>query len=69
VNAVVLKRNYFSRLQLKVFDSLVWLWRRIDRLLPWPGISLIAVLRRPITAAESTPTPISSAGQAQRKAA
>jgi SAM-dependent methyltransferase len=56
VNAVVLKRNYFSRFQLKVFDSLVWLWRRIDRLLPWPGISLIAVLRRPVAAAEPVKT-------------
>ncbi|HOY65608.1 MAG TPA: glycosyltransferase [Candidatus Ozemobacteraceae bacterium] len=30
----------------KVFDHLVWLFRRIDHLLPWPGLSLIAVARR-----------------------
>jgi len=31
---------------LKIFDKTVWLWRRIDRLLPWPGLSLIAVARK-----------------------
>ncbi|HEY9068850.1 MAG TPA: glycosyltransferase [Candidatus Ozemobacteraceae bacterium] len=30
----------------KVFDHLVWLFRRIDHLLPWPGLSLIVVARR-----------------------
>ena len=27
---------------------MIWLIRRIDRLLPWPGVSLIAVARRPL---------------------
>jgi glycosyltransferase involved in cell wall biosynthesis len=30
---------------LKLFDKSVWLWRRIDGLLPWPGLSLIVVAR------------------------
>ena len=30
---------------LKLFDKTVWLWRRIDWLLPWRGLSLIAVAR------------------------
>ena len=30
---------------LKIFDKSVWLWRRIDGLLPWPGLSLIVVAR------------------------
>ena len=46
-NGRVLKRRRFSRLQLALFDRLVWLWRRIDRFLPWPPTSIIAVLRRP----------------------
>jgi glycosyltransferase involved in cell wall biosynthesis len=46
-NAVLLKRKHFGRLQLKVFDSLVGVLRRVDRWLPWQGASLIAVLRRP----------------------
>jgi glycosyltransferase involved in cell wall biosynthesis len=28
---------------LKIFDKTVWLWRRLDPLMPWPGLSLIAV--------------------------
>jgi hypothetical protein len=31
---------------LKIFDKTVWLWRRIDPLLPWPGLSLIMVARK-----------------------
>ncbi len=42
-----LGRTSFSRVQLKIFDSLVWLSRRIDRVLPWPGLSLIAICRKP----------------------
>jgi glycosyltransferase involved in cell wall biosynthesis/ubiquinone/menaquinone biosynthesis C-methylase UbiE len=30
---------------LKIFDKTVWMWRRIDGLLPWPGLSLILVGR------------------------
>ncbi|MBX3412131.1 MAG: glycosyltransferase [Pirellulales bacterium] len=46
LNARLLKRQRFSRVQLKLYDSLVWLVRRIDRLLPWKGLSWIVVLRR-----------------------
>jgi glycosyltransferase involved in cell wall biosynthesis len=46
-NGRVLKRRTFSRFQLWVFDRLVWLWRRIDAWLPWPGVSLIAVGCKP----------------------
>jgi glycosyltransferase involved in cell wall biosynthesis len=31
---------------LKIFDKTVWFWRRLDRFLPWPGLSLIAIARR-----------------------
>jgi hypothetical protein len=37
---------------LKFFDKTVWLWRRIDSLLPWPGLSLIVVARSSGPAAE-----------------
>jgi SAM-dependent methyltransferase len=42
-----LRRKHFSRVQLKLFDSMVWLARRVDRLLPWRGLSLIAICRNP----------------------
>ncbi len=47
LNGRILRRRTFSRLQLAVFDSLVWLWRRIDALLPWGPTSIIAVGVRP----------------------
>jgi SAM-dependent methyltransferase len=31
---------------LKLFDKTVWIWRRIDGLMPWPGLSVIAVARK-----------------------
>jgi hypothetical protein len=43
LNGRVLKRRNFSRFQLWAFDRLVWLWRRIDRILPWPPASIIAI--------------------------
>jgi SAM-dependent methyltransferase len=42
----LLGRTTFSRVQLKLYDSMVWLARRADRLLPWPGLSLIAICRK-----------------------
>jgi SAM-dependent methyltransferase len=35
-----------SKPVLKLFDKTVWLWRRFDGLMPWPGLTLIAVARR-----------------------
>jgi SAM-dependent methyltransferase len=46
-NGQVLKRRSFSRFQLRVFDTLVPLWRRIDRFFPWPAVSVIAVGKVP----------------------
>jgi hypothetical protein len=31
---------------LKIFDKTIWLWSRVDRLMPWPGLTLIAVAHR-----------------------
>jgi SAM-dependent methyltransferase len=41
---------------LKLFDKTVWIWRRLDILMPWPGLSLIVVARKPSEAATSTET-------------
>jgi 2-polyprenyl-3-methyl-5-hydroxy-6-metoxy-1,4-benzoquinol methylase len=35
-----------NRLSLKLFDKTVWFWRRIDGLLPWPGLTMIVVAKR-----------------------
>jgi SAM-dependent methyltransferase len=36
-----------SKAVLKIFDKSVWFWRRLDVLMPWPGLSLIVVGRKP----------------------
>jgi hypothetical protein len=43
LNGRVLRRRTFSRMQLRLFDRLVPLWRRIDSALPWPPTSIIGV--------------------------
>ena len=48
VKAVVLKQSRIARYQIKIFDQLVWLWRRIDRYLPWHPTSVIAIARKPV---------------------
>jgi glycosyltransferase involved in cell wall biosynthesis len=45
-NGRILKRKTFGKLQLKIYDSFVWLWRYLDRIFPWGGISLIAIARK-----------------------
>ncbi|HEX6893812.1 MAG TPA: glycosyltransferase [Bryobacteraceae bacterium] len=39
----VLRRKHLNKPMLKLFDKTIWIWRRIDGLLPWRGLSLIAV--------------------------
>jgi hypothetical protein len=39
----MLGQRRINKFSLKLFDKTVWIWRRIDGLLPWKGLSLIAV--------------------------
>jgi glycosyltransferase involved in cell wall biosynthesis len=41
----VMKTKGLSTAGMRVFDRFVWLWRRIDRSLPWQPISIIAIAR------------------------
>jgi glycosyltransferase involved in cell wall biosynthesis len=43
----ILRRKHINKLMLKIFDKTVWFWRRIDGVLPWPGLSLIALATKP----------------------
>jgi len=47
LNGRILRATNFGRIQLKIYDSLVWLFRRIDKFLPWRGVSVIAIGRKP----------------------
>ncbi|HYG75590.1 MAG TPA: bifunctional glycosyltransferase/class I SAM-dependent methyltransferase [Planctomycetota bacterium] len=57
LNGKILRRTRMAKYQLKMFDSLVWLWRRIDWLLPWHGLSIVTIAEKPKGAAglESKP--------------
>jgi SAM-dependent methyltransferase len=46
-NGRVRKRRNFARLQLKLFNVMVPVLRRLDSLLPWRGLGIIAVAVRP----------------------
>jgi 2-polyprenyl-3-methyl-5-hydroxy-6-metoxy-1,4-benzoquinol methylase len=46
LNGKILKRRHFSRVQLKVFNMAVPVIRRLDRLMPWKGLGIIAVARK-----------------------
>ncbi len=45
-NGSILKKRTISRMQLRNFDRLVWLWRKLDPVLPWNPTSIIAVGRK-----------------------
>jgi len=45
-NSRLLGSRRISRVTLKLFDKTVWLWRLLDRLIPLPGLTLIAVGRK-----------------------
>jgi SAM-dependent methyltransferase len=47
LNGRLLRRSRFSRFELKAFNSLVPLARRFDAFLPWDGLNLLAVARKP----------------------
>jgi glycosyltransferase involved in cell wall biosynthesis len=41
----VLHRKRIAKVALKLFDKTVWIWRRLDGLMPWRGLSLVAIAR------------------------
>jgi len=47
INGKLLRRPTLGRRRLKLFDQLVWLWRRIDHRFPWPSVSIIAICVKP----------------------
>jgi glycosyltransferase involved in cell wall biosynthesis len=39
----ILHMNRINKFMLKIFDKTVWIWRHVEGILPWPGLSLVAV--------------------------
>ncbi len=64
----VLRRRFIPKVTLKLFDKTVWLWKRLDRLFPWKGLSLIVVAQahetggRQASGSESTAIPTARIG-------
>jgi glycosyltransferase involved in cell wall biosynthesis len=42
----ILKSRHINKLTLKIFDKTVWLWKLLERLFPWKGLTLVMVGRR-----------------------
>lgn len=47
VSGKIFGSQRLNRFTLKLFDKTVWFWRRIDALLPWPGLTLYAIAVKP----------------------
>lgn len=58
INGKLLKRRRFSRLQLKIVDMLVPALKLVDRALPWPGLGLFCVARKPTSSAPQQELPV-----------
>ncbi len=44
--STVLRQNRVNKVTLKLFDKSVWFWRLVEGLIPWDGLSMIAVARK-----------------------
>jgi hypothetical protein len=47
LNGKVMRKRTFSRVQLKIVNTLIPILRRIDRIWPWSGLSIISVAVKP----------------------
>jgi len=46
LNGLLLRRKRIGRVQLKLFDIFIWLFRPLDAVLPWPGLTLLVTARK-----------------------
>jgi hypothetical protein len=46
LNGKVIRRKTLGRLQMKLFNAMVPVFKRVDPLLPWTGLSLVVVGRK-----------------------
>ena len=46
INGRILRRKKLNKIQLKIFDLFVWLWKLLEHVLPWQGLSIIAIARK-----------------------
>jgi glycosyltransferase involved in cell wall biosynthesis len=60
-NGQVLKRKTFGINQIRLLNFLTPLFRKLDSLLPFPPLSIIAILRKPSGVSDPAPAPHSAA--------
>ena len=48
LNSKLLKRDYFPRVQLKIYNMITPFIKLIDHILPWHGISLVVTAKKPL---------------------
>ncbi len=58
----IMRRRFIPKVTLKLFDKTVWLWKRLDRLFPWKGLSLVVVAQLPLQTSPTT-TPQQETGE------
>ena len=46
LNSLILRRKHFGKVQLKIYNSTIWLCRLLEPILPWHGVSIIAVAKK-----------------------
>ncbi|HVB98235.1 MAG TPA: glycosyltransferase [Candidatus Dormibacteraeota bacterium] len=63
LNGKILGRRTFGLWQIKTLNGLTPLFRRLDRWLPWPSLSLIAIFRKPVPVVEAAGKVPAAAGQ------
>jgi glycosyltransferase involved in cell wall biosynthesis len=62
LNGRVLRRRHFGLAQIAALNLLTPLFRLVDRALPFPPLSLVAILENPAATAGSPPGPSATAG-------
>jgi SAM-dependent methyltransferase len=67
LNGRLLRRRHFGLAQIQVLNLLTPVFRRIDRALPFPPLSLVAILERPAAAGDGAtrpaPAPAGASGE------
>jgi hypothetical protein len=43
LNGKILKRKHFSKIQMKILNMFTWVFRLINPILPWKGLSVIVI--------------------------
>jgi glycosyltransferase involved in cell wall biosynthesis len=69
LNGKLLRRRYFGLLQIKVLNLITPIARRLDRALPFPPLSLIAILEKPAAGPQLGEHTLTGRGEVPRASA